>query len=107
MLMHSDAPSGPCGFEMIDGAVNRYDRVRGVQCDRTQAVSLMEAIRCCTVNAAYQSFEEDIKGSIEPGKLADLIVLDRDILSIDPMELCDVKVDLTMIGGEVLFERER
>ena len=105
--LHSDAPSGPCGFEMIDGAVNRYDRVRGVQCDRTQAVSLMEAIRCCTVNAAYQSFEEDIKGSIEPGKLADLIVLDRDILSIDPMELCDVKVDLTMIGGEVLFERAR
>lgn len=103
--LHSDAPSAPCGFEIIDGAVNRYDRVKNFQCDRTQAVTLLEAIRCCTLNAAYQSFEEDIKGSIERGKLADLIVLDRDILDMDPMDLNQVQVDCTMIDGVIEYTR--
>lgn len=72
--LHSDAPSGPVGFEMIDGAVNRYDLRQGYQCDMSQAVTVLQAIRCCTYNAAYQSYEEKIKGSIEVGKLADLII---------------------------------
>ena len=103
--LHSDAPSGPVGFEMIDGAVNRYDIRQDYQCDMTQAVSLLDAIRCCTWNAAYSSYEENIKGSIENGKLADLIVLDRDILKIDTHELHNVKVDMTMIDGVVEYER--
>ena len=56
-------------------------------------------------NAAYQSYEEDIKGSVEVGKLADLIVLDRDILSMDPMELNQVQVDCTMIDGVIEYTR--
>ena len=103
--LHSDAPSGPVGFEMIDGAVNRYDIRQDYQCDTTQAVSLLDAIRCCTWNAAYSSYEENIKGSVEVGKLADLIVLDRDILHMDTHELHNVKVDLTMIDGVVEYER--
>lgn len=103
--LHSDAPSGPIGFEMIAGAVNRYDRRQNYQCSREQAVSLLEAIRCCTVHAAYQSGEEESKGSIETGKLADFIVLDRNILTVDPMELCDVKVDMTMIDGRIEYVR--
>ena len=103
--LHSDAPSGPWSFEMIDGAVNRYDLRQNFQCDTTQAVTVLQAIRCCTYNAAYQSHEEKIKGSIEPGKLADLIIADRDILGIDTRELHNVKVDLTMIDGEILYER--
>lgn len=103
--LHSDAPSGPCGLEMIDGAVNRYDRKQNVQCDKTQAVSLLEAIRCATYNAAYQSYEENIKGSLENGKLADLIVLDRDIVHMDTMDLNQVQVDMTMIDGEIVFTR--
>ena len=103
--LHSDAPSGPVGFEMIDGAVNRYDIRQGYQCDTTQAVSLLDAIRCCTWNAAYSSYEENIKGSVEVGKLADLIVLDRDILHMDTHELHNVKVDMTMIDGVVEYER--
>ncbi len=103
--LHSDAPSAPCGFQIIDGAVNRYDRAQNFQCDRTQAVTLLEAIRCCTLNAAYQSFEEDIKGSIEPGKLADVIVLDRDILDMDTMDLDKVQVDMTVIDGVIEYTR--
>ena len=103
--LHSDAPSGPVGFEMIDGAVNRYDLRQGYQCDMSQAVTVLQAIRCCTYNAAYQSYEEKIKGSIEVGKLADLIICDRDILAIDTHELHDVKVDLTMIDGKVEYQR--
>ena len=103
--LHSDAPSGPVGFEMIDGAVNRYDLRQGYQCDMSQAVTVLQAIRCCTYNAAYQSYEEKIKGSIEVGKLADLIICDRDILAMDTHELHNVKVDLTMIDGKVEYQR--
>ena len=99
------APSGPWGLECIDGAVNRYDRSQNVQCDRTQAVSVMEAIRVATYNGAYGSYEQNIKGSLETGKLADMIVLSDDILSIDPMDIYKLKVDLTMIDGEVCYER--
>ena len=102
--LHSDAPSGPVGFEMIDGAVNRYDLRQGYQCDMSQAVTVLQAIRCCTYNAAYQSYEEKIKGSIEVGKLADLIICDRDILAMDTHELHNVKVDLTMIDGKVEYQ---
>ncbi len=103
--LHSDAPSGPVGFEMIDGAVNRYDLRQGYQCDMSQAVTVLQAIRCCTYNAAYQSYEEKIKGSVEVGKLADLIVCDRDIQAMDTHELHNVKVDLTMIDGKVEYQR--
>lgn len=103
--LHSDAPSGPYGLQAIDGAVNRYDRNKNVQCDRTQAVSVLEAIRCATLNSAYGSYEETIKGSLEVGKLADVIVLSDDILKIDPMAIHTLQVDLTMIDGVVEYTR--
>ena len=104
--LHSDAPSGPYGLKAIDGAVNRYDRNKHVQCDRTQAISVLEAIRCSTINAAYAAFEENIKGSIEIGKLADMSVLSDDILTIDPMDIYNLDVDLTMIDGKIEYERK-
>ena len=105
VALHSDAPSGPVGVQVIDGAVNRYDRSKNFQCDRTQAVSVLEAIRCYTLNSAYAAHEDHIKGSIEVGKLADLIILSDDILAIDPMDIHSLKVDLTMIDGVVEYER--
>ena len=105
VALHSDAPSGPVGVQVIDGAVNRYDRSKNFQCDRTQAVSVLEAIRCYTLNSAYAAHEDHIKGSIEVGKLADLIILSDDILAIDPMDIHTLKVDLTMIDGVVEYER--
>lgn len=103
--LSSDTPSGPAGLSVLDGAINRYDRVRNYQTDTTQAISVLEAIRCATYNGAYASFEENIKGSIEPGKLADLIVLSEDILSYPKERINEVKVDLTMIDGIVEYER--
>ena len=62
-----------------------------------------EAIRATTLTPAYSTFQEDIKGSIEPGKLADLIVLGRDILTVPSMEIKDIPILRTMIGGEFVY----
>ena len=70
-----------------------------------QAISVMDALRLYTINGAYASFEEKIKGSIEPGKLADMVVLDRDILTIPEEEIKDMKVETTMVGGEIVYQR--
>ncbi len=104
--IHSDAPSGPIGLNTIDGSVNRYDRSQNVQCDKTQAVTVPEAIRCATYNGAYSTYEENIKGSLEKGKLADMIVLSDNILNIDPFDIYKLKVDMTMIDGKIEFERK-
>lgn len=104
--LHSDWPSYPSGIPVLDAAVNRIDRTEGYQCDRTQAVSVLEAIRCATYNGAYATFEEGIKGSIELGKLADMIVLSDDILSIPREDIWKLRVDMTMIDGEILYEAE-
>ena len=101
----SDYPSGPIGLKTIDGAVNRYNRSNEVQLDRTQCITVLEAVRCATLHSAYASFEDDIKGSLEPGKLADMIVLSEDITSIDPMRLNEVEVDLTVIDGRIEYRR--
>ena len=92
--LHSDAPSGPCGLECIDGAVNRYDHVQNVQCDRTQAVSVMDAIRCATINGAYSSYEENIKGSLEVGKDADITVWDDDFNAL-----------MTIVKGTTVYKK--
>ena len=102
----SDTPSGPAGLATIDAAVNRYDRVKQYQTDETQKISVLEAIRCATYNGAYLSFEEDIKGSIEVGKLADLIVLSEDILSFPERRSNEISVDMTMIDGIVEYIRK-
>jgi predicted amidohydrolase YtcJ len=70
-----------------------------------QKISVKEAIKCYTINSAYAAFEEGIKGSIEVGKLADLVVLSNDILTIDPVKIKDVKVDMTVFDGKIIYER--
>ncbi|MCU7525791.1 MAG: amidohydrolase [Ignavibacteria bacterium] len=69
-----------------------------------EKISVEEAIKCYTINNAYASFEEDIKGSIEAGKLADLVVLSEDILSVDPAKIKDVKVDMTIFDGDIIYK---
>jgi len=71
-----------------------------------EALSVMEALQGYTLYGAYLSFEEDRKGSIEPGKLADMIVLDQDILSIDPAQILDIEVEQTWLGGALVYARD-
>ena len=66
-------------------------------------ITLEEAVKCYTLDAAYASFEEDLKGSIEPGKLADITILSDDLTSIPPERISDVRADLTMVDGRILW----
>ena len=70
-----------------------------------EALTMPEAIVGYTRLAAHLTFEEDEKGTIEAGKLADLVVLSRDLLTIDPESTTDTEVDLTVLGGRVVHER--
>ncbi len=69
-----------------------------------EAITRKEALQMYTINNAYASFEEDVKGSIEVGKLADLIVLSDDFLSCTDDEIANIKVLLTMIDGRIVYE---
>lgn len=70
-----------------------------------QKISVEDAIKCYTLNSAYASFEENLKGSIEPGKLADLIVLSDDILTIDPVRIKEAEVVMTVFDGKIIYKK--
>lgn len=70
-----------------------------------QKISVEDAIKCYTINSAYASFEENIKGSIEVGKLADMIVLSDDILTINPIEIENVVVEMTVFDGKIIYQK--
>jgi predicted amidohydrolase YtcJ len=71
-----------------------------------QKISVAEAVHAYTVGSAYASLEEGVKGSIEPGKLADLAVLSDDIFHMNPIEIESAKVNITVFDGKVIFERK-
>jgi predicted amidohydrolase YtcJ len=72
-----------------------------------QKISVAETVRAYTLGSAYAEFQEAVKGSIEVGKLADLVILEADIFEIPPMEIRDVKVDMTIVGGKVVWDRSK
>ena len=67
--------------------------------------AIEEAIRAYTYNTAYANFEEKIKGSIEVHKVADLVVLTKNLLSVPPREILDAKVAYTIIGGRIVYQQ--
>jgi predicted amidohydrolase YtcJ len=69
-----------------------------------ERITVQQALALYTVNAAYASFEEKIKGSLSPGKLADMLVLSDDPTQVAPEKIKDIKVEMTIIGGEVVWE---
>jgi predicted amidohydrolase YtcJ len=69
-----------------------------------QKISVAEAVRCYTVNSAYAEFSENAKGTLTPGKLADLVMLDKNIFTIDPVEIETARAVLTIVDGKVAFE---
>ena len=100
----SDYPPGPFEPMMaLQSMVTRRD-IRGNVWGPRQRITVEEAIRVGTLHGAYASFEERRKGSIEPGKLADLVVLGRDPLRADPLALVGVPVERTMVGGRWVYE---
>jgi hypothetical protein len=70
-----------------------------------QKVSREEALRAMTLRGAALTFEENLKGTLEPGKLADLVVLEEDILTCEPERIRDMGISLTMVGGKIAYRR--
>lgn len=105
ITFHQDTPViMPDMLESIWVATNRITK-NGVVLGAHQCISVMEALKAVTINAAYQYFEENQKGSIEKGKLADLIILDKNPLKIDKMTIKDIQILKTFKEGNVIFEK--
>ncbi len=102
---HQDTPvTKPNMLHSVWCAVNRISR-SGAVIGEEQKISVYEALEAVTVNAAYEYFEEDSKGSIEEGKRADLVILDRSPLEVDPMVIKDIKVMETVKDGKTIYRR--
>ena len=100
----SDYPPGPFEPMMaIQSSVTRTD-YNGEIWGPSQKISVEEAIKVGTINGAYASFEENIKGSLEVGKLADLVILDKNPTIVDPMTIIDIPIQRTMVGGKWSYE---
>jgi predicted amidohydrolase YtcJ len=100
----SDYPPGEfIPMMALQSEVTRTDR-KGNVWGPKQKITVEEAIRVGTINGAYASYEENLKGSIEAGKLADLVVLGRDPLKENPATLISIPVERTMAGGRWTFE---
>ena len=103
VTFHQDTPVLPP--DMLDTvwcAVNRRTQ-SGVLLGEGERITPLEALRAVTINAARQYFEEERKGSLRPGKLADLVILDRNPLAVPPMELRNIRVLETIKEGESLY----
>ncbi|HEX6322464.1 MAG TPA: amidohydrolase [Vicinamibacterales bacterium] len=71
---------------------------------REQRMSRLDALKSYTINNAFGAFEEDIKGSLTPGKLADIVVLSKDIMTVPEDQILEAKVVYTIVGGRVMYE---
>ena len=100
----SDFTPGPYEPLMaIQSMVTRKD-TRGRVWGANQRISVSEAMQICTMHGAFASFEEDIKGSLTPGKLADFVLLEQNPHSVDPDSIVDIKVLRTVLGGRTTYE---
>ena len=70
-----------------------------------QKISVHEALKAYTINNAYAAFEDDIRGSIKAGKLADIAVCDLNLIKIDPSDILNMNIEMTIVDGKVVFER--
>jgi predicted amidohydrolase YtcJ len=98
---YTASPSHPMMW--LQSQLTRTD-IQGNVWGANQRITLQEAIRCGTVNGAYAAFEENRKGAIQPGQLADLVVLSQDPFKADPSELLKIQVERTMVGGSWKYQ---
>ncbi|MEU9227539.1 amidohydrolase [Streptomyces massasporeus] len=102
----SDAPiTEPDWRQGVAAMMLRESKASGRPSGPEQCVPLADALRAYTSTAAWQDFADDFKGTLAPGRAADLCVLDRPLLDLDPHEITHVRVDLTVFDGQVVFER--
>ncbi|MEE9409638.1 MAG: amidohydrolase [Candidatus Heimdallarchaeota archaeon] len=102
---HSDHPCAPYPPLMaIHALVNRKTKA-GKPIGQSQKISVIEALKLYTTHAAYHSFDENLLGSIEVGKLADMVVLGEDILTVPSEQIIDIAIDMTIIDGKIVFKR--
>ncbi|MBR1392462.1 MAG: amidohydrolase [Ruminococcus sp.] len=104
---HQDTPvTRQSPLFAIHNAVNRVTR-SGQVLGEQYRISVLDALRAVTINSAYQLFEENTKGSIEPGKQADFVIIDRDITSIPASQIKDTLVLKTVKRDKVIFSRKQ
>lgn len=104
---HSDYPTNPYPPLLgISSQVNRRTRDGDLPIGPEQAITVTEAVRTWTRYAAYATFDEERKGSIEPGKLADFVILGRDIFTVPKETIADIPVEMTVIGDRIVYEKE-
>ena len=103
--IHSDAPvTFPNAMRILDSAVNRVTRAGDIL-GETHRLRPMDALKAMTIWPAYQHFEENSKGSLEVGKLADMVILDRDPLTIDRKNLVDIQILATIKEGVTVYQQ--
>ncbi len=104
---NSDYGGGPWHGNPITGIYSMVTRKTegGDTVGPDQAVSIMDSIKAYTYNGAYVAFDEDKLASIEPGKLADLVILNDDILSVPHEEIMSLKVIRTIMDGKTVYEK--
>ena len=104
--LHTDTPVRlPKMLHSVWAAVNRRTQ-NGVTIGPEQRIDVYNALKGITINSAYAYFEEDSKGSIKVGKRADLVILDRNPLKVDPMEIQDIQVLETIKDGTTIYRKE-
>lgn len=103
---HTDEPVTPIDpLFLLWTSVNRVSRT-GVLLGAEERVTPYQGLQALTVNGAYQYFEETEKGTIAPGRVADLVILDRDPLTVEPMAIKEIRVMMTVKRGVTVFERQ-
>ncbi|MFC2005428.1 amidohydrolase [Chloroflexota bacterium] len=103
---HSDHSASPYPPLMgIHALVNRKS-ANGQPIGISQKISVTEALKLYTINAAFHTFEEDVLGSIEPGKFADMVVIGKDILTVPTETIIDIPIDMTIVDGKIVYQRE-
>ena len=103
VLVTDNVPIDP--LHALWAVVARRDAGTGEIIGAQQRISREDALRALTINGAYLSFDEDDKGSIELGKLADLAVLSEDLFTVPEQRIREIEVLMTMLGGQIVFER--
>ncbi len=103
--IHTDTPVVPMEpLRLVWSAVNRIS-TSGNTIGEAQKITPIQALRAVTINAAYQYFKEDEIGSVEADKLADLVILSDNPLTVDPMDIDNIEVEETIVGGKTVYKK--